>query len=99
MLQMSTLRSSQIHRTRHHSNPSEPQLLHHSINSSDKHLQNPQASVDNQDDSDDDPLIFEESMSESISTFGRNTLFYNERQQIRTSLKNFFVHPFEKYRF
>ena len=36
-------------------------------------------------------------MSESISTFGRTTMFFNQRQQLRTALKNFFMNPFEKY--
>lgn len=47
----------------------------------------------NQDESDDEPL----SLSESISTFGRTTMFYNQRQQLRTTLSNFFMNPFEKY--
>ena len=55
--------------------------------------------VINQDESDDEPLLDDDvdSLSESISAFGRTTMFFNQRQQLRTALKNFFMNPFEKY--
>ena len=109
MLQMSTIKSSQILRARHHSNPNMESLFPrnvdeaHSINHADSSRDrsgSPQPTkAEYQDESDDEPLIFEETMSESLSTFGRTTMFYNQRQQLRTALKNFFTNPFEKYRY
>ena len=90
-------------------NHTDPHFLQRSINSGSFH----QGSINFQEasqrrevasknradnESDDDPLLEEESQSESISSFGRSTMFYNQRHQLRTSLKNFFMTPFEKYR-
>ena len=48
-------------------------------------------------ESEDEVLINTIDESSSISNFGRSTMFFNQRQAIRTSLKNFFMNPFDKF--
>ena len=106
MYTMSTLASANLLRA--NLNQSDPHFLERSTNSrnfyqgSVNYHEASQRRVDvsknrTNNDSDDEPLLGEESQSESITSFGRSTMFYNQRQQLRTSLKNFFMTPFEKY--
>ena len=87
-------------------NSSDPHFLERSTNSRQFHQgsinfleasqrRNESSRSKNAQESDDDPLLGDE--SESTASFGRSTMFYNQRQQLRTSLKNFFMTPFEKY--
>eukprot|EP00116_Pleurobrachia_bachei_P002492 sb/3462754/ len=56
--------------------------------------------IQHSDDHDSDSDLLEDDtadMSESMTNFGRTTMFFNQRQQLRVSLRNFFMNPFEKY--